>query len=133
MGYQVTAVLLDTHVVLWWLEGGNQISRTARTILQDPTSRVLVSAVSAWEIAIKYKAGKLEGASTLVSRFEAAIEEEHFIALPISIHHAVQAGMLHGKHKDPFDRMLIAQALAEHLPVLSTDACFDRYAVRRIW
>lgn len=129
----MTTVLLDTHVVLWWLEGGGKISRAARTILQDPATRVLVSAASAWEIAIKYKAGKLEAASTLISRFETAIEEEHFIALPISVRHAIQAGMLQGTHKDPFDRMLIAQARAEDVPVVSTDKCFDKYAVRRIW
>lgn len=129
----MTTVLLDTHVVLWWLEGGGKISRAARTILQDPASRVLVSAASAWEIAIKYRAGKLEAASTLVSRFETVIEEEHFIALPISVGHAVQAGMLQRTHKDPFDRMLIAQARAEDVPVVSTDKCFDKYKVRRIW
>ena len=127
------SVLLDTHIVLWWLEGGSAISRKALRVLQDPATRVLVSAASAWEVAIKYKAGKLEAARTLVSRFEAAIEEEDFVELPVSIRHAVQAGMLSGSHKDPFDRMLIAQAKIEDVPVISTDKCFDQYAIQRIW
>jgi PIN domain nuclease of toxin-antitoxin system len=129
----VTAVLLDTHVVLWWLQGSSKIPPGVRAIIQDPASQVLVSAASAWEIAIKYKAGKLEAASTLVSRFEAVIEEEKFVELPISTRHAIHAGMLQGTHKDPFDRMLISQARTEKLPVVSTDRCFDKYGVRRIW
>ena len=129
----MTAVLLDTHVVLWWLQGSNKIPPRVRSILQDPTSHVLVSAASAWEIAIKYEAGKLDAARTLVLRFEAAIEEENFAGLPISIRHAIQAGMLQRTHKDPFDRMLIAQAKVENVPVVSTDRCFDKYGVKRIW
>lgn len=133
MGHRVSTVLLDTHVVLWWMQGATAISRRARAIIQDPESRVLVSAASAWEIAIKYKAGKLDAASTLVSRFDSAIEEQNFIELPISVRHAIDAGSLPGTHKDPFDRVLIAQARAERVPVVSTDRCFDEYHVPRIW
>lgn len=128
----MSAVLLDTHVLLWWLQGGSKLSPAARTIMQKP-GPVLVSAASAWEIAIKYKAGRLDVARTLISRFQSAIEEEHFVELPISIRHAIQAGLLAGSQRDPFDRMLIAQAQVEAIPVISTDRCFDEFKVSRVW
>jgi PIN domain nuclease of toxin-antitoxin system len=129
----MNAVLLDTHVVLWWLLGGSKLSAAARSIIQNPGQQMLVSAVSAWEIAIKFRAGKLEAAGTLVGRFQAAIEEENFVELPISVRHALDAGLLSGPHRDPFDRILIVQARAEGVPVLSTDKCFDDYGVSRLW
>ena len=131
MGYRVK-VLLDTHVLLWWLEGGVKLSRRAHNAIQNPETSVLVSAASAWEIAIKSKAGKLE-AGPLVADFHKELEQEGFAELPISADHAVRAGFLKGPHKDPFDRMLIAQAQAENLVVISKDKLFDDYAVRRIW
>ena len=128
----MSAVLLDTHVLLWWLEGGSRLSRTARTIMQGP-GQVLVSAASAWEISIKYRAGKLDAARALVARFQSVIEAENFVELPISVRHAIEAGLLKGPHKDPFDRVLIAQARAEGVAVVSTDKCFDDYGVSRLW
>src|ERR1700720_1434550 len=100
----MSAVLLDTHVLLWWLQGGSKLSPTARTVMQSP-GQVLVSAASAWEIAIKYKAGKLDAPSALVARFQSVIEAEKFVELPISVRHALEAGLLKGSHKDPFDRV----------------------------
>jgi PIN domain nuclease of toxin-antitoxin system len=129
----VNAVLLDTHVVLWWFEGGGKVSRQARTLIEDPAVSVFVSAASVWEIAIKYKAGKLDVAPSLVSRFASVMENDRFTELPMSIKHAVAAGLLGTKHKDPFDRMLIAQARIESLPIVSTDSRFDEYDVRRLW
>lgn len=133
MGYRMTAVLLDTHIVLWWFQGAARLSATAKGLLRDPGVTVMVSAASAWEIVIKYKAGKLDAASALISRFQAALEEEHFVELPITVAHAVHAGLLEGFHKDPFDRVLIAQARIESLPVVSTDKCFDDFKVTRFW
>jgi len=129
----MNAVLLDTHVLLWWLQGESKLSPTAQAIIQNPGYRVLVSAASAWEIAIKYKAGKLDAARALVARFQSAIEAENFVELPISVRHAIEAGLLKGSHKDPFDRVLIAQARAERVAVVSTDKCFDDYGVSRLW
>ncbi|HKW35078.1 MAG TPA: type II toxin-antitoxin system VapC family toxin [Candidatus Acidoferrum sp.] len=129
----MTTVLLDTHIVLWWFQGAGKLSARAKGLLRDPEVTVMVSAVSAWEIAIKYKAGKLDAARAVVSRFQAALEEEHFVELPITVAHAVHAGLLEGFHKDPFDRMLIAQARIESLPVVSTDKCFDDFKVERVW
>jgi len=125
-------VLLDTHVLLWWLNGGTKLSRRARNFIKTQETTVLVSAVSAWEIAIKSEAGKLE-AGPLVTDFHKELELEGFAELPISAHHAIRAGILGGPHRDPFDRMLIAQAQAESVPVISKDKLFDDYGVRRIW
>jgi len=124
--------LLDTHVLLCWLEGGTKLSRRARNVIQNQETTVLVSAVSAWEIAIKSEAGKLE-AGPLVIDFHKELEGEGFAELPISAHHAIRAGILKGPHRDPFDRMLIAQGQAESLPVISQAKVFDDYGVRRIW
>jgi PIN domain nuclease of toxin-antitoxin system len=132
VGYRMNAVLLDTHVVLWWLEGRGKVSARARSLIEDPAVRVFVSAASAWEIAIKHKAGKLDAAS-LVGRFASIMEEDQFTELPVSVRHAVAAGLLETKHKDPFDRMLIAQARIEDVPIVSTDSRFDEYDVRRLW
>jgi PIN domain nuclease of toxin-antitoxin system len=129
----MTTVLLDTHIVLWWLQGGSRLSARAKAALQDPGVRVLVSAASAWEIAIKYKAGKLDAATALVARFESLIEAENFVELAISGRHAIEAGLLKGAHRDPFDRVLIAQARVEGVAVVSTDKCFDDYGVARLW
>jgi PIN domain nuclease of toxin-antitoxin system len=129
----MTTVLLDTHIVLWWLQGGSRLSARAKAALQDPGVRVLVSAASAWEIAIKYKTGKLDAATALVARFESLIEAENFVELAISVRHAIEAGLLKGSHRDPFDRVLIAQARVEGVAVVSTDKCFDDYGVARLW
>jgi PIN domain nuclease of toxin-antitoxin system len=131
VGHRVK-VLLDIHVLLWWLEGGNKLSRRARHVIQDQETTVLVSAVSAWEIAIKSEGGKLE-AGPLVTDFQKELGREGFAELPISAQHAIRAGILKGPHRDPFDRMLIAQAQAENVPVISKDKLFDDYGVRRIW
>ena len=129
----MNAVLLDTHVVLWWFAGTAQLSQPARQIIADPGVKVFVSAASAWEIAIKYKSGKLDAAASLVGRFADAIEQDHFIELPVSARHAIAAGLLETRHKDPFDRVLIAQARLENLAIVSTDSRFDEYDVRRVW
>jgi PIN domain nuclease of toxin-antitoxin system len=129
----VNAVLLDTHVILWWLEGAAHISARARSAIEDIESVVLVSAASAWEIAIKHKAGKLDVTPAFVERFAGVLEDNHFGELPISMDHAIAAGLLESSHKDPFDRMLIAQARVEGIPVVSTDRRFDDFDVRRIW
>lgn len=125
-------VLLDTHALLWWLESPEKLSRRAKRTIEDQGNTVLVSAACAWEIAIKSRAGKLQ-AGDLITDFAAELEQEGFTELPILAAHAVRAGLLEGPLKDPFDRMLIAQAQAENLSVISKDTWFDEYAVRRVW
>jgi PIN domain nuclease of toxin-antitoxin system len=92
-----------------------------------------VSAASAWEIATKVRLGKLPTAADLAADFIGWLDREGFHALPVSAEHAIRAGLLPGAHKDPFDRMLIAQAQAENMPIVSKEKVFDHYGVRRIW
>lgn len=128
-----TDLLLDTHTLLWWLAGDPRLPARARQMIADSDGTIFVSAASAWEIATKFRSGKLPGAADLASGFVEIIESQGFVGLDISIAHAQEAGMLPGPHRDPFDRMLIAQAHLEGLTVLSNDAAFDVYAVPRIW
>jgi PIN domain nuclease of toxin-antitoxin system len=126
-------VLLDTHTLLWWAINDPKLSRTARAILSSLESDVFVSAASAWEVATKARLGKLPGAETFAAEFSARVDAFGFRPLAIAMEHGQRAGLLPGAHKDPFDRMLIAQAQAENMPILSNDTIFDEFHVRRIW
>jgi PIN domain nuclease of toxin-antitoxin system len=126
-------VLLDTHALLWWLSDDPALPRTARKIIAETKNTVLVSAASAWEIATKVRLGKLPTAANLVSDFCGQVEREGFDLLVISADHGIRGGLLPGPHKDPFDRMLIAQAQAENLPVITNEPVFEAYGVRRLW
>ena len=126
-------VLLDTHALLWWLNDNSALPQTARKVIGREGNEVLVSAASAWEIATKVRLGRLESGADLVRDFVGYMDQEHFGQLPVSVEHATRAGLLPGPHKDPFDRMLIAQAQAENLPIVSNDAALDGYGVRRVW
>ena len=126
-------LLLDTHALLWWLNDDRQLPAKARKLIALGSNVVVVSAASAWEIATKVRLGKLDIASELAADFSNVLAQEGFESLPISVDHALRAGLLPGPHKDPFDRMLIAQAQAEGVPILSSDAVFDGYGVRRLW
>lgn len=125
--------LLDTHALLWWLSDDPALTKSARTIIAETKNLILVSAASAWEIATKLRLGRLPAAADLVADFAGQLDREGFEMLPISWDHAIRAGLLPGPHKDPFDRMLIAQAQAENVPILSNEAVFDTYGVRRLW
>ena len=126
-------VLLDTHALLWWLSDDPALTRTAARIVADTRNTVVVSAASAWEIAIKVRLGKLPTAANLMSDFCAAIEREGFDLLAISAEHGVRGGLLPGPHRDPFDRMLVAQSQAENIPIITNQRAFDSYGVRRLW
>ena len=126
-------LLLDTHVLLWWLDGDPRLPVKIRRLMQAPTNEILVSAASVWEITTKARLGKLAGALDVAADVPACIAAQGFRGLPISITHAQAAGSLPGPHRDPFDRMLIAQAQAERCPILSVDTAFDDYGVTRIW
>ncbi len=126
-------ILLDTHALLWWLAGDPALSPAASRLMADPANTVLVSAASAWEIATKVRIGKLPGAVALVADFEGLLVREGFETLAVSVDHAIRAGQLPGAHRDPFDRMLVAQALAENVPLISNEVVFDSFAVRRVW
>jgi PIN domain nuclease of toxin-antitoxin system len=126
-------LLLDTHTLIWWVTADPSLPASARRHIADSQDMVFVSAASAWEIAIKTKLGRLPAAADLVSDFEGSLRLDGFQSLPITVDHGIRAGLLPGSHKDPFDRMLIAQAQAESFAVVSNDSVFDQYAVRRLW
>ena len=126
-------LLIDTHALLWWFSDDSQLSRPAREAMGKASNVLLVSAASAWEVASMVRLGKLAGAEELSADFASFLQREAFTGLEITLEHAVRAGLLPGPHKDPFDRMLIAQAHAEGVPIVSNESAFDAYGVRRLW
>lgn len=127
-------LLLDTHAFLWWVFADPKLSRAARTAISDDAQNsVFVSAASAWEIATKYRIGKLADARVVAEDVSGAIAAEGFSPLAVTVLHAERAGGLVGHHRDPFDRMLIAQALSEDLVLLSNEKAFETYGVKRLW
>ena len=125
-------LLLDTHALLWWLDGSARLSKKARAAIGDRNNEIFVSAASAWEITTKARLGKLPGALAVAADVVGAVAGQDFTSLDITILHAQRAGRLIGDHRDPFDRMLIAQAQVEDLSVVSDDEVFDAYGVDRI-
>lgn len=126
-------LLLDTHALLWWLAGDSSLSPAAQAAIADEANSVLVSAASVWEITTKYRLGKLPGCAAIAADLEGAIRDQGFEPLAIALRHGQLAGALPGPHRDPFDRMLIAQALLENLVLVSNEQPFDAYGVGRLW
>ena len=122
-------LLLDTQVLLWWISDDASLSVKAKEVIANPDNAVFVSAATAWEISVKKASGKL----TAPDNIESIIEDEGFEALPISLFHAESAGCLPKHHADPFDRMLIAQAQAEGLVLVTKDKQIPQYGVRVLW
>jgi PIN domain nuclease of toxin-antitoxin system len=129
----VLRFLLDTHALLWLFTDDRSLSDQAFGVISDPTTRILVSAVSAWEIATKFRLGKLPMGQDLVQDFRGYLDHVGLYEYPLSVEHGISAGSLPGVHKDPFDRMLAAQCQAESIPIISDDRVFDLYGVRRVW
>ena len=126
-------VLLDTHAFLWWIADSERLSGPARAVIADELNDIVVSAASAWEIATKFRIGKLPGCEAVAVDVAGHIAGQGFEALAISVGDAERAGRLPGPHRDPFDRMLAAQALTREFPVVSADPVFDRFGVIRLW
>lgn len=124
--------LLDTHTYLWWLGDPRRLGRQAREVLEDRNISAFVSMVSFWEIAIKSSLGKLS-LSRRVEQLEAELGEDGLLLLPIRSAHCGGVVSLPFHHRDPFDRLLVSQALQEGASLLSCDATFDAYGVSRIW
>jgi PIN domain nuclease of toxin-antitoxin system len=125
-------VILDTHALLWWVNEPKRLSKRANSILTNTDTTVLVSAAVAWELAIKVNLGKLD-AVALLTGLTQRLQKEGFTELPISIAQACRAGLLPLHHRDPFDRLLVAQAQDLGIPILSADELLDRYDVKRVW
>jgi PIN domain nuclease of toxin-antitoxin system len=126
-------LLLDTHALIWWLAGDARLSVRARDAIDQYRSLVFVSAASAWEIATKVRIGKLPGAAAIAPDIAGVISRESFQPLAVTVEHGQRAGTLPGPLQDPFDRMLIAQAVLDNLHLVSIERAFDPYGVMRLW
>ena len=126
-------LLLDTHVLLWWFMGDPQLPQRVRAAILDDANEILVSAASAWEVATKHRIGKLPEAPEVYPRFEELVAADGFLYLPVSHRHGLRAGSYAVAHGDPFDRLLIAQAISEKLTMLSADQAFAGYPVEVVW
>lgn len=118
--------LLDTHVLLWWLSDDPQLGKRCRQMISDSRNQIFVSAATTWEISIKAAVGKLEAPADM----DSIVEDEGFSKLPISLYHGQLAGQLPSIHRDPFDRMLIAQAQSEGLILITADETIPQYKLR---
>ena len=126
-------LLLDTHALLWWLDGDRRLSLKARRAIASQSNSILVSAASAWEIATKARLGKLPGATEVAADVAAIVAGQGFLPLDITLLHAQRAGNLPGDHRDPFDRMLVAQSQIEDVALVTDDDAFEAVDVRRFW
>lgn len=126
-------VLLDTHAFLWFVLGDEKLSSNARRSIEDPGNEKLVSPASSWEIAIKISLNKYTLSQPYEVFMQKGIAGNSFIILPIELQHTVALTTLPFHHRDPFDRLIIAQAMVESIPVISGDAAFAAYPVTCIW
>ena len=126
-------ILLDTHAFLWFVLGDAKLSRQARTAIESSANEKFVSPASYWEIAIKISAGKYTLPQPYEQFIQKAIDDNGFAILPIMPQHTAALTNLPFHYRDPFDRLLIAQAMVEQMPIISNDAVFEAYPVTRIW
>lgn len=129
----MTNLLLDTHAMLWFFWDDSQLSSRAKALIEDADNRKLVSIVSCWEIAIKVGLGRLDLGESSRSFLPREIARNNFELLPIHLDHATMVEGLAPHHRDPFDRLLIAQAMVEGISLVSLDAVFDKYGISRLW
>ncbi|ELR97743.1 type II toxin-antitoxin system VapC family toxin [Gloeocapsa sp. PCC 73106] len=127
-----TRYLIDTHIFLWWLFDDSKLSKKSREIIQDKKNDIFVSTVSAWEISTKYRIGKLPEVKELINNYNQVLESAEFVVLAITNTHAMRAGLLEIAHRDPFDRMLMAQAEIEQMIIITYDSAFKNGIVKII-
>ena len=126
-------VLLDTHTLLWSVDDPSKVSAAAMGAMQDPANERLLSAATIWELAIKVGQGKIALSMPFRQWMEKAITDLKLGVLPLTVEYAERLTTLPAHHKDPFDRLIIAQAMIDGISVIGTDAAFDTYGVTRIW
>ena len=131
-GNRIKIMLLDTHIFLWWLFDDARLPGNIREYIQDVDNKVYVSAASAWEIATKFRLGKLPEASSVAKKVPYWVERAGFQALSVTMEHAQLAGSWSIAHRDPFDRMLAAQAKLEKIPLASTDSAMQNFSIELI-
>ena len=125
-------ILLDTHVLVWWMDQSDRLSPRAVKLIENPENQVLVSAVVGWELAIKVRLGKIKPPS-LIRNLDRTMSRYAFEETPITMAEAVRAGLLPLHHHDPFDRLLAAQSLILGAPIVSADSLLEAYGVKRLW
>jgi PIN domain nuclease of toxin-antitoxin system len=126
-------LLLDTHASIWWFLDDLRMSKTIDAYLDDPEVTVFVSAATAWELTTKFRRGKLQEAAMIAENLPSLITRCRFLPLPITVEHGHRAGLLPGNHKDPFDRMLAAQAIIDDLDLVSADPAMAGLGARVVW
>lgn len=126
-------LLLDTHAFLWFIQGNNNLSDAARSFIEDPANQKLISIASLWEIAIKVSIGKLEVEMPMTELVEQQVLGNAFSLLSIAPEHLNELAKLPFHHKDPFDRLIIAQSLSEDMSIVSVDRAFGDYPVQLVW
>ena len=126
-------LLLDTHALVWWIKADPRLSEAARRAILDDDTGVYVSVASAWEIAIKVGSGKWDEARKLLENFESAVADEGFDLLPIAVIHVRTAGLMPVQHRDPFDRLLAAQASIEELTLVTIDPKLAELGATVMW
>lgn len=126
-------VLLDTHTFLWWVTDAPQLSDTAKAAIADPGNSLFLSSASVWEIVIKVGTGKLVLPEAPETYIPSRMASNRFESLPIQVSHVLQVAQLPDLHRDPFDRILVAQSQVEQMPILTIDALIHQYPVTTIW
>ena len=126
-------LLLDTHTFLWFINGDENLSQRSKILIQESDNEVFISIATLWEITIKTSLGKLELSQPFDLLIPRELTNNEFTQLPITIEHLIKLGSLPFHHRDPFDRLLIAQSLYEQMPLISKDSEFDDYELERIW
>lgn len=126
-------LLLDTHILIWAVERPSQLSQLAREVLEDPANDLMVSAATVWEIAIKIGLTKLTLSLSYRQWMNQALSDLNATILPITVEYAAVQASLPNHHRDPFDRLLVAQAQVEAIPLISSDTIFDQYGISRLW
>lgn len=126
-------LLIDTCVLLWWWSQPEKLSARCLALMKDPGNSIFLSASSAWEISTKHRIGKYPEGARVISQWDERLAIDGFVELPISCNHALRAGGLPGKHRDPFDRIIAAQAIAESLSVATPDVAIENLGADRIW
>ena len=125
--------ILDTHVILWWVTNNPQLSQAVRDIIADSENTLYLSVASSWEIIIKFNTGKLPLPEPPTKFIQSCLSVNRFENMAIDLHHVLQLNTLPDHHKDPFDRILIAQAQVENIPILTVDRMIIQYPVQTIW
>jgi PIN domain nuclease of toxin-antitoxin system len=125
--------ILDTHTILWWVTNNPQLSQVVRNMITDSSNTFYLSVASSWEIIIKFNTGKLPLPEPPIQFIQSCLSVNHFESMSIELSHVLQLNTLPNHHKDPFDRILIAQAQVENIPILTLDKLIVQYPVQTIW